>query len=75
MRVYLVKASTGAKRYGGTQADAKGKRDGLMEQEGLKKSSVTIEEVEVPTAKPLLLDFINGLCEEQDKLRDTSDGG
>lgn len=66
MRCYLVKAD-GAKRYGSTNADAKVKRDELMEARGVKKKDVTIEQVEVPADKAGLLEFINGLCAEGDK--------
>jgi hypothetical protein len=66
MRCYLV-TGPGAKRYGSTQADARAKRDELVDQLGCKKKDVEIEEVEVPVSKADLLEFINGLCAEADK--------
>lgn len=67
MRCYLV-VGPGAKRYGSTQADARTKREELVELIGCKKKDVEIEEVEVPVSKADLLEFINGLCAESDKL-------
>lgn len=69
MRCYLVtvpavKDGKQPKRYAGTQADARKVREELVEEFDVKKSSITIEEVEVPTAKAELLAFINGLCKE-----------
>jgi hemoglobin-like flavoprotein len=66
MRCYLVKGP-GAKRYAATNADARTKRDELVEQLGCKKKDVEIEQAEVPTAKADLLDFINELCTELDE--------
>ncbi len=66
MRCYLVKGP-GAKRYAATNADARTKRDELVEQLGCKKKDVEIEQVEVPTAKAELLEFINELCVELDE--------
>jgi hemoglobin-like flavoprotein len=66
MRCYLVKGP-GAKRYAATNADARAKRDELVEQLGCKKKDVEIEQAEVPTAKAELLDFINELCTELDE--------
>lgn len=66
MRCYLVKGP-GAKRYAATNADARAKRDELVEQLGCKKKDVEIEQAEVPVAKAELLEFINGLCTELDE--------
>jgi hypothetical protein len=70
MRAYQVTAADGdttlATRYGSTQADARAKCDELVEQFNVKKSAVTIEEVEIPTAKADLLEFINDLASQQD---------
>lgn len=66
MRCYLVQALTN-KRYAATNADAKVKRDEIMAKLGCKKKDVEIEQVEVPTSKTELLDFINKLCEEMDE--------
>lgn len=66
MRCYQV-TGPGAKRYAATNADARATRDELVEQLGCKKKDVEIEQVEVPTAKTELLEFINGLCKELDE--------
>lgn len=66
MRCYQV-TGPGAKRYAATNADARAKRDELVEQLGCKKKDVEIEQVEVPTAKAELLEFINELCAELDE--------
>ena len=69
MRCYLVqvpavKDDKRPKRYAGTQADARKVREELAAEYDVKKSSITIEEAEVPTSKGELLEFINGLCKE-----------
>ncbi len=66
MRCYQV-TGPGAKRYAATNADARATRDELVEQLGCKKKDIEIEQVEVPTAKAELLEFINGLCAELDE--------
>ena len=66
MRCYQV-TGPGAKRYAATNADARATRDELVEQLGCKKKDVEIEQVDVPTAKAELLEFINGLCAELDE--------
>ena len=66
MRCYQV-TGPGAKRYAATNADARTTRDELVEQLGCKKKDVEIEQVEVPTAKAELLEFINELCKELDE--------
>lgn len=66
MRCYLVTGPR-AKRYAATNADARATRDALVEQLECKKKDVEIEQVDVPTAKAELLEFINGLCKELDE--------
>jgi sensor domain CHASE-containing protein len=46
-------------RWTGTQSDSKKARMELADQHELKKSDVEIEEVEIPTNKPGLLEFLN----------------
>jgi hypothetical protein len=69
-KAYLVTASDSegvvAKRYAGTQSDAKTTRDELVEQFSVKKSDVTIEDAEIPYSKVELIEFINELCAESD---------
>lgn len=69
MRCYLVTGG-GRKRFAGTAADSKEVRDTIVEETGLKKKDVEIEQVEVPTSKTELLEFINELCEELDEKTD-----
>ena len=70
MRAYEVTAKNGSQthgvRFGSTQADARAKRDELVEQFNVKKSSVTIDEVEIPTSKAELLEFINDMAAKSD---------
>lgn len=72
MRAYLVEAP-GAKRYGATQADARIKRDELAYLLSVKKSDVSIEEVEIELGKAELLEFINELCQALDKKQEGSE--
>ena len=66
MRCYLV-TGPGAKRYAGTQADARATCEDLVAQLGCKREDVKIEQTDVPTTKEELLEFINGLCADLDK--------
>ena len=63
MRAYLVSAqpqgSTVKFLIASTQADAKEKRDELVDDLDIKKKDVNIEEIEIPNSKQELLDFIN----------------
>jgi hypothetical protein len=65
MRCYLVKGP-GAKRYAATNADARTTREELVEQLGVKKKDIEIEQTDIPVAKAELLKFINGLCANPD---------
>jgi hypothetical protein len=71
MRCYLVTAKNSddvsvGRRLASTNADARAIREDLMENFDLKKKDVTIEDHEVPVAKPDLLAYLNGLLAEQD---------
>jgi hypothetical protein len=74
MRAYKVTAKDGDEvlgtRYAGTQADARTKRDELVEQFKVKKGQVETEETEVPMAKAELLEFINGLAAGSDAVEE-----
>ena len=74
MRVYRVEATIGgtvvATRYGSTAADGKAKRDELMAKFGASKKEMTVEQVEIPTAKADLLLFINELSAKADAKMD-----
>lgn len=70
MRVYEVSVIEDDEvlgtRYAGTQADARATRDELMSKFGVKKKDVSIKEIEVPTDKAGLLEFINGVAAAAD---------
>lgn len=63
MRAYLVSAQPQGSivkfTIASTQADAKGKRDALIDELGVKKKDCNIEEIEIPNSKQELLEFIN----------------
>jgi len=48
-------------RFGGSMKEATDARQSLVDAYGVKKSSVSIDEVDVPTDKPGLLRFLNEL--------------
>lgn len=49
-------------RFGGSMADARTWRNTIVnDYDGIKKSEVKIEEIEIPTSKAELLEFINNL--------------
>lgn len=56
-----VEAAEGHTRvvWAGTQADARGARQNLMDAHDVKRSQVDLEEVDVPTDKAGLLAFLN----------------
>ena len=53
-------------RFAGSQGEATKTRAALAEQYGLKKLSIEIEEVDVPTSKAELLPFLNELAATAD---------
>jgi hypothetical protein len=74
MRAYEVRAYDGeellGRRFGASQANARTKRDELIAKFDIKKSATSTEEVEIPTDKANLLDFINGFMEEDDAVEE-----
>jgi hypothetical protein len=78
MRAYEITAgvddTTLAVRFAGTQADAREARNELVEQFDIKKSNVSIDEVEIPVAKAGLLEFINELSARADAAEEDDDG-
>lgn len=60
MRAYLVATPTSGGKYAGTQAQASAAKKAYLDA-GAKRSEVTVTEVEIPTAKAELIDFINKL--------------
>jgi hypothetical protein len=60
MRCYLVTAGD-SNVYAATQALAREARAQLVSETHTKKKDITIAEVEVPTAKAQLIEFINNL--------------
>jgi hypothetical protein len=63
MKLYRIEAVGGADvivRWVGSQSDA-GKARKELVADGFKRAEITTEEVEVPTGKAGLLEFLNGL--------------
>lgn len=61
MKLYLIHGNTETKRFGkwvGTQADAAATRKTFME-EGAKRAELETKEIDVPTDKAGLLEFLN----------------
>jgi hypothetical protein len=65
MRAYKVKAPN-AFRFAGSQSDASKRKVELVDQFGLKRAQATVEEIEVPTGKVELLEFLNELAKGLD---------
>ncbi len=67
MRAYKISAVGDGKPlgFGGSQAHAREVRDQVMARKELRKKDLQIEEVEVPTGKTDLLEFINGLLGDE----------
>lgn len=67
-RAYKIEAANGAIRYAGSTTAARAARDELLEQyPDLRKKDVSIDEqVELPTKKDELIDFLNELLAEYD---------
>ena len=64
MRAYEIHAKEGdmiVKRFAGSQSDATKLRMDVAEKTGIKKLSIEINEVDVPTDKVGLLGFLNTL--------------
>lgn len=61
-KVVCVDDDTGevkATKYAGTAAESKTIRQAFVDEYGVKKKDVDIEEVDIPTAKPALLAWVN----------------
>ena len=65
MRCYKVHGN-GYTRFVGSQGDARAARQSLADDSGKPKSSFSIDQVEIPTAKEGLLAFVNDLSEKLD---------
>lgn len=66
MRAYDVgftKDDKTVRRFAGTKADASKVRQEMVDAYEVKKSSITIEEIDIPTGKEGLLGFLNALME------------
>lgn len=74
MQIYKITATAApsfhpvACRFAGSMADARTKRNELMERYGLSKKLVHVEPVEALTQKAELLGFINDLLKTYDKV-------
>lgn len=65
MKLYLVKCE-GGKRYAGSAAQVREKKVELMAAHDVKKAAITVEDVEIKTSKPELLETLNTLCKENE---------
>ena len=66
-RAYKVESACGAVRYAKSVAHARELREELMEKLNCRKKDISIdEEVEIPTKKDELIDFLNELLEGYD---------
>lgn len=64
MKAYLVQGpSAKSRKYCGSMAAVREAKSDIVEAEGCKKKDITHEEVEIPTSKNDLLDFINGVID------------
>ena len=63
MRCHLVSGPT-TRKYAPTAALARAVREEIMVVDDCKKKDVVIEEAEIPTAKPELIEFVNALIGE-----------
>jgi hypothetical protein len=63
VRAYLVSTAGGLRKYAGTQAEVAATKRAWLEDGTLKRKEISVQEVEVPTAKAELIAFINGLLE------------
>lgn len=65
MRCYLVKAP-GCVRLAATGGEARAFRQAIVDERGVMKKKVEMDQIDLATAKPKLLAFINILLEQQD---------
>jgi hypothetical protein len=65
MRCYLVKVP-GCVRLAATGGEARAYRQAFVDERGVMKKKVAIDQIDIKTAKPDLLAFINILLEQQD---------
>lgn len=56
----------GFTRFAGSQADMRIQRQNLVDLSGAKKSDFSVEEVDIPTGKGPLLDFVNSIAQAAD---------
>ena len=66
MRAYRIGAP-GAFRFAGSQSDAAVHKHQLMAKYGIKRSQITVEEIEIPDTKVAMLDFLNKTIGSFDK--------
>jgi hypothetical protein len=67
--MYMVK-TTGCVRLASTGGEARAFRQAMVEERDVKKKDVEIDPVELKSAKPVLLAFLNGLLEAVDNKED-----
>lgn len=67
MRLYRILTSDNKKFWEGSSAAASKKRTELTETLGCKRKDIEVEQVEVPTNKEGLIEFLNSLNEADDE--------
>jgi len=67
MRCYQVKGG-GRTRYVATVAASVEARNLIIEETGVKKKDVEVEQADIPMGKAELLVFVNELCEKFDEV-------
>ena len=65
MHCYEVKCKF-ARRIAGTNALSRTARQEMVDEHGVKKKDVQITEIDVPMAKPKLIEYINNILTELD---------
>ncbi len=73
MHCYEVKCKF-AKRIAGTNALARSTRQEMVDEHGVKKKEVEITEIDIPMAKPKLIEYINNILTALDTAADDGDG-
>jgi hypothetical protein len=64
----------GRVRFAGAMAGAREQKNELVDNKGVRKKDVEIEEIEIPTAKSELVPFLNDLVKEVENSFELGDG-
>lgn len=61
-------------RFAGAMAGAREQKNELVEEKGVDKKEVAIDDIEIPTGKAELVPFLNDIIKEVEDSYDTSGG-